>query len=268
MRIVRWREWQAAPLTKIKAKRRENRVNESAPYAMPKVFVASSLDSRFRDFARVVGANAEAYFVRTLQYVALHDPFGGTLAVPRNAFGPVVLTREWDVVPRQRGCLVYDSLLSVGIAEETQGTLWNEANTGQNDRQPPHFQPPFGAPQRVPDGAPDGSPSSGSGSGSGIPPTPLGGSGREAPYKRERTLRVGIEAGCRAIHADPGASEALRREAASVFNGLRDGALTLAAATAFYSRSILTNRDYRIAALAAQKALKDKEPPSPAEGAA
>ena len=170
LRIAKWHEWQAAPLTKIRGKRRENNVAENAPYAMPKVFVASALDGRFVEFAESVGSNAEAYFLRTLQYAALHDPFGGTVNVRREAFGPIVLTRAWDVVSKSKGCAVFDAFMATGIGtREPRG----EPQTST-----------LGAPHREPLGAPDGDASSnsgsgaGSGSGSKLPPNPPTG-GRE-----------------------------------------------------------------------------------------
>jgi len=246
--ITKWHDWQAAPLTKIRGKRKENRVSASAPYAMPKVFIASALDGRFVEFADAVGPNAEGYFLRVLQYVALHDPFGGTVNVRREAFGPIVLTRAWDVVGKAKGCAVFDALLSTGIATAIQAD-----------------QHPHGDLRRVSDGAPhgdtygaphgDASSSSGSSSGSN-PPTPGGGSGAPAAQLASLSAkeRAQIDAGCRAIHADPKAAQPLRTRAAVVFNGIREGSIAADEARAFYEREIVPKTNYRCAALAARGA--------------
>lgn len=247
LRIAKWHDWQAAPLTKIRGKRKENKVAENAPYAMPKVFVASALDGRFVDFAESVGSNAESYFLRTLQYVALHDPFGGTVNVRREAFGPIVLTRAWDVVGKAKGCLIFDAFLATGIGEIVPQGAPQTTTSGEPD----------GEPQGVTPGEPDGDASSSSGSSSGsgsiLPPTPSGGSGRASASPLTEQERVAIDAGCRAIHADAKATPTLKARAAAVFNGLREG-IDPESARAFYKREVLPKTNYRCAALAAKGA--------------
>lgn len=118
MLVIRnWQKWQGRGIDDVR-RQRAKRGSKDKPYAMGWICVAASLDEHFAAFASVIGgARAETYLVRFLQYVALHDAFGGTCGVPRNVFGPVVLTREWDLVSSKTGATVYDALVSAHVAE-------------------------------------------------------------------------------------------------------------------------------------------------------
>lgn len=118
MLVIRnWQKWQGRGIDDVR-RQRAKRGSKDKPYAMGWICVAASLDEHFAAFASVVGgARAETYLVRFLQYVALHDAFGGTCGVPRNVFGPVVLTREWDLVSSKTGAVVFDALIIAHVAE-------------------------------------------------------------------------------------------------------------------------------------------------------
>lgn len=115
--IRAWKKWQGAAITKVLSVRRTRKVPLDAPYAMVYVSVASSLGGDFVRFAEHLGPGAESYFVRTLQYAALNGALCGEVRVPREAFGPVVLTRSWDIVSAELGARVYDAFLASGLGD-------------------------------------------------------------------------------------------------------------------------------------------------------
>ena len=116
IRLAKWIEWQGGLLSKIKRSRREKGLDETLPYAMSQLTMSASFGPTFLRFAELTGPQADAYLLRTLQYAALHSPFTGNICVTVKNFGPVVLTRTWDVVTSKRGAVVYAALLETGIA--------------------------------------------------------------------------------------------------------------------------------------------------------
>lgn len=123
--LTKWANWQRPALKEVKTKRKKRGTDPSRPYSLPWFAMAGSFDDNggkgsFQTFAELVGGRfAETFWVRILQYVSLHDPFRGTIAVSRSRFGPVVLARAWDAVGAKGG-IVYDALLRSGLAEEIE----------------------------------------------------------------------------------------------------------------------------------------------------
>jgi len=111
-----WRNWQAGIINKVRRTRRGRGLPEDLPYSMTQIVVAASFGRRFAAYAAFVGPQADAYFMRVLQYTAHHAAFTGNVAVQRNAFGPVVLTRPWDIVSAKKGAIAYDALVASGLA--------------------------------------------------------------------------------------------------------------------------------------------------------
>lgn len=117
LRIAGWEAWQGRHLKDVRRRRDERGTAESRPYSMPYFALASHLSGNFPAFADAVnGSKAVGYWVAVLSYVAMHDPLGGTLNVPRHRFGPVVLTASWHVVSTREGGKVFDALVSAGLA--------------------------------------------------------------------------------------------------------------------------------------------------------
>lgn len=117
IQIENWEKWQGTGLRDVR-RMREKRGSADRPYAMGYVCIAVALDGDFKAFARALLNRdaAESMFIRVLQYVATHDAMNGTLDVDREAFGPIVLTREWSFVSPEDGARVYDALIASGIA--------------------------------------------------------------------------------------------------------------------------------------------------------
>lgn len=117
LRIEAWDRWQGQFLKGVRSKRVERGTDARRPYGMTAIAVAASFDDRHAEFARAFrNSEPDAFFLRVLQYVGLHSPFDGCCHVPREAFGPVVLTRSYNVVSVQKGKRVWDALLDSGIA--------------------------------------------------------------------------------------------------------------------------------------------------------
>lgn len=147
--IRNWEKWQGRGVADVRRKREQRGTTSERPYAMGYVFVASSLDAEhFGTFAELVGgAVAESYLIRVLQYVALHAALAGEVRVRRERFGPIVLSRAWDIVSIEAGAAVYDALVASRIAEPLGGD-GTDARPGQ---------PGAGPRPEAPDGRSDGS---------------------------------------------------------------------------------------------------------------
>lgn len=118
LKLRSWDKWQGRGIADVRRMRETRGTSPDRPYAMGYVILATALDEDFRAFAEIVGGKvAETYFVRVVQYAGLNAAFSGEVKVRRALFGPVVLTREWDVVSAAAGQRVYDALISSGLAE-------------------------------------------------------------------------------------------------------------------------------------------------------
>lgn len=130
LRISGWKKWQGPAVYDIKRKRDKN---SKRPLRLSFVAVAAEFhddveatpdQGSFEQYAAALGAgaNAEGWWVRVLQYLALRDPLEGVIrGVPREKFGPVVLSRPWDLVSQAKGAKVYDALLSSRLATRETG---------------------------------------------------------------------------------------------------------------------------------------------------
>lgn len=126
IRIKAWEKWQGACISRVKRNRKWR--NESAahpnsdvngPFSMQSVSVSTSFDADFvRFLAEFPRRSGEAFWLRTLQYAGLHGAMFGTIDVDRRLFGPIVLSRPWDVVSRALGAKVYDALLAHGLCSD------------------------------------------------------------------------------------------------------------------------------------------------------
>lgn len=249
--MLKFRAWKAhnsRVISDIETKR-ANRPNGKvgAPISLAKVIVSADLDQQFAAFARAVGPRqAETFFLRALQYAAHHDGREGAIMVEPGVFGTIVLSRPWDVVSPRDGVKCYNALLASTICVPVHGDAEGApsgapyGDDAATPREPTRLPHPAPSPSPAPLPAPDV-----------LPPTPSGGSGSFEASPLTSSERDGIDAGCRAIHADPKASAALKARAAAVFNGLREG-MDPDEARAFFKREIATNTNYRCAAYAAK----------------
>lgn len=114
--IRSWRKHNRRILKDVTRNRVKRKIAIDAPLSLERIILSTRLDSHFAVFAETVGGRcAESFFVRTLQYAAEHDGRHGRIEVPRERFGPAVLTTAWDVVSRKDGERCYDALLASGI---------------------------------------------------------------------------------------------------------------------------------------------------------
>lgn len=117
LRLRSWEKWQGPYLRGVRRMRKSRGTALDKPYSMPVVAIAASFDEEFHDFADTVGGErAETLLVRVAQHAALHSPFDGVVDVAPEVFGPVVLSRPWNVVDVATGILVHDALLKTTIA--------------------------------------------------------------------------------------------------------------------------------------------------------
>ena len=121
--VRNWTKWQNAILAKVKSTRKA-RIERgeapashlTAPLSIQSVAIATAFDEDFAAFAAEVGgAAAETYLIRLLQYVANAHAFDGSFSVPREKFGPIVLSRVWHTVGKTTGERVYDALIRAQI---------------------------------------------------------------------------------------------------------------------------------------------------------
>lgn len=131
IRLRSWAKWQAAMLAKVRSTRKARVArgesppeSMTAPLSMQSVMIAAVFDDEhFGAFAeRVGGACAETYFLRVCQFVANGHGLTGECPIKRERFAAIVLSRAWHIVPRKTGELVYDALLSSGIAQPITDT--------------------------------------------------------------------------------------------------------------------------------------------------
>lgn len=116
IRFRRWYEHNRRALKDIEAKRKQRGIPQNAPLSLMRVIVATQLDTQFATFAAAVGGRfAETMLVRSLQYAAMTAPQRGEIAVTRDNFAAIVLSRPWDLVGRTTGERVYDALLASTI---------------------------------------------------------------------------------------------------------------------------------------------------------
>lgn len=116
IRFRKWAEHNKSAIKDIIRTRTKRGVRVDAPVAMTKVLLVVKFDANFERFASTVGGEmAETYFLRAIQYAADRDGFLGSIRVPRDRFGAVVLSRQWHQCSRASGEKVYDALLSSGI---------------------------------------------------------------------------------------------------------------------------------------------------------
>lgn len=135
IRLRNWVKWQGRGIADVRRMRESRGTSPERPYAMGWICVATSFGDEFRAFASIVGArNAESFLVRTLQYAGLHSAFGGEIHVSREAFGPIVLTREGDMISGKLGAKVYDALVGSSIAEEFPTRSEHVANASETSR--------------------------------------------------------------------------------------------------------------------------------------
>lgn len=126
LRIVGWDFWQGSAVRRIL---RDRKPDSKRRVTLPFLAVASSLSDppdpdrlarqgSFEAFAALVGGRAaETLWLRVLQYVAEHDPVGGTLqGVDRGRVGDLVLSRAWDRVHPRVGVRTWDALVAAGLA--------------------------------------------------------------------------------------------------------------------------------------------------------
>lgn len=116
IRFRKWAEHNKSAIKDIIRTRTKRGVRVDAPVAMTKVLLVVKFDANFERFAATAGGEmAETYFLRAIQYAADRDGFLGSIRVPRDRFGAVVLSRQWHQCSRASGEKVYDALLSSDI---------------------------------------------------------------------------------------------------------------------------------------------------------
>lgn len=119
LRIRSWGKWQGAILYTIGKSRIANKVAANSPYSMASVVIASSHDDDLLDFQEKLGDRfADAYWIRLLRHVALHDPLTGIAKVSRATMGRVALSTPWHAVSRAAGAKVYDALIASNLVQE------------------------------------------------------------------------------------------------------------------------------------------------------
>jgi len=139
IRIRSWWAHQSGRLNDIVTKRKRRKASGSRTsgrgIALGAITVCTDLgEENFIEFAEAVGGRrAETYLLRTLQRVAQVDPLQGVILTPREKFGRVVLSREWDAVSPSAGRKVYDALVASGIAVETRCPRGGDAVTNRSE---------------------------------------------------------------------------------------------------------------------------------------
>src|SRR3990167_6036648 len=92
------------------------RVRKDRPSSIEWMKVAATWSQDFVLFAcDLQDPCADAYMVRLLQYAATHAADTGRIDIPRQLFGPLVLSVRWAVVSRETGERVWDALHLHGI---------------------------------------------------------------------------------------------------------------------------------------------------------
>lgn len=168
LKVRSWDKWQKSVLGAVKRTRTRRKIPLDAPYSMSQVVVAAVPDRDFLEFQRACGRrDADALWLRVLQYVAHHAPMDGIVRVERRHFGRVVLSTQWDAVSRGAGEKTFDALVSSALCSEL---VRNQTRT---------------EPEPDANGFANGSGGSGSGSGSPQPPDP----GAESGPRRRRKRR-------------------------------------------------------------------------------
>ncbi len=117
--IRTWRKHNRRILKDVTRNRVKRQLPIDLPLALERVVVSVRLDSNFQRFAELVGGRcAETFFLRVLQYAAVHDGRHGTIQVPPARFGPAVLSTSWDLVSVPVGRRVYAALVKSSICSK------------------------------------------------------------------------------------------------------------------------------------------------------
>lgn len=267
LRIRSWAKWQRGIISTVR-KSRETRqkngqdVDMDAPLSMQHISIATSWDRDFVDgFGQLVGQrNAETYFLRVLQYVALHDGFTGECPVDREEFGEIVLSRRRDRVSRKEGEKVYDALVASGLAEQVASESRSVTHSARV-QDPTRARVPLLA-RTCPDSPPPSClPTGGSASPSPNETTPPDNPERanttppSQPDDRPLSLgeRDGVLAACGALIGQRDIDPAVRDRAKSVDRLVRSGMSPPAAVREFVRQTVMARKESRIAYLGASR---------------
>lgn len=110
-----WELWQGKAFGDTLRKRKERGTSNEKPLSMGWMAVTTSFyrSERFLAFAEIIGRarDAEAFWLRLLQFVGREDAIGGTIRTRPEGWGPIVLTVELDLVDSATGLLVYEAVL-------------------------------------------------------------------------------------------------------------------------------------------------------------
>jgi hypothetical protein len=87
------------------------------PYTMKYVSVATHFDDDFMRFAKRLPPrlSADAMLVRVLQFTAERSSQFGHVLVPKERWGPVVLSADWQDISRGDGILVHNAMIEARI---------------------------------------------------------------------------------------------------------------------------------------------------------
>lgn len=119
-----FRRWNGSVLKAV-VKMRTERILEDqapaesllAPLAIQTISLSTCFDEHFAAFTEAVGGRGSVdYLVRTLQFVAKGHALTATCPIPREKFGPLVLTHEHEIVTSARGARIFDAFLASTIA--------------------------------------------------------------------------------------------------------------------------------------------------------
>lgn len=137
IRLTSWEKWQGPTIKRVQRNREYKRSQgqsapgQDAPFSMSNVAVCTSFGSAFLRFSDALGPKngraSDGLLLRVLQYAGLHSALRGEIHVTANKFGPIVLSRPWDLVSVRRGKEVYAALLSSGVAVEIGSGLYPDA---------------------------------------------------------------------------------------------------------------------------------------------
>lgn len=132
IRIRAWHRWQGPVIhAVIRSRRSRNGVDPKdvfRPLSIHSVSVSARLDADFLRFAEILGRrDADALWLRVLQYAATTHAGRGDVPVARKTFAVLVLSRPWNTVKKSVGEAVYDALLESGLAEPL-GSEWHSGN--------------------------------------------------------------------------------------------------------------------------------------------
>ena len=134
--VRRWHDWQRAGIKAV-VKSRVSRAKKAkeegkdapridAPYSMSYVCVAAAWDRDLVALSRAgLGTKADTYLLRVLQHVGQQDALRGEMHVPRNLFGPQVLSTVWDPVSARAGGKAYDIFFAARFLVEGPSPLPN-----------------------------------------------------------------------------------------------------------------------------------------------